>query len=345
MTKRDFLRALAIGAGTLAAAPPHAWADRIRLIPGEPGPRGPVISGVPSPDFRRFVGGVRVGGASRHDGLLVFWLHAADAKAAWPIATLEEARTRGDLLVTERAQATVPALIVENRGATPVLLLAGEILVGGKQHRVVIEDILLAPKSGPRDLAVYCVEQGRWAGRSGDFVSKGSFAAPQLRARVMDRADQGRVWAEVHRYARSAKAASPTESYQAIYDNPDVKAHQRAIESAVGPAAAPAAHGAAVFAGEAFVGLDLFQSPDLFARQWPKLLRAHALEVYGRATTAPLDDKSRRREVDDLLRRAARAQGALRENPGLGRLFEFRLEAARGSALIVDAEVVHTAIL
>lgn len=39
-------------------------------------------------------------------------------------------------------------------------LLAGEILLGGKQNRVLTEDILLPPGSGPRNVGVYCVEGG-----------------------------------------------------------------------------------------------------------------------------------------------------------------------------------------
>ena len=118
----------------------------------------------------------------------------------------------------------MPELIVENRSKSHVLLLAGEILLGGKQNRVLSEDILLPPASGPRNIGVYCVEQGRWAGRA-HFDAKGSFAAPGLRSSVMEKAPQGRIWAEVERYARRAQAASPTQSYQEVYEKPEVREH------------------------------------------------------------------------------------------------------------------------
>jgi len=55
---------------------------------------------------------------------------------------------------------------------------------------------------------------------SKQFGAAGSFAAPALRARVVELGAQTEVRAAVSRYATSARAASPTGSYQAIYDRP-----------------------------------------------------------------------------------------------------------------------------
>jgi hypothetical protein len=344
MTKREFVCGVTAGAVALVARPAAARADRIRILPASP-EVGPVTTGVMSPELRRFAGSVRVGEARAHGGLLVFWLHAPDMALPLPIATLEEARRRGDLIITEREQAAVPALVVDNRGKTWALLLAGEILLGGKQNRVVTEDILLPPLSGPLTIAVACVEQGRWRGRAGDFDSTGSFAAPGLRARVMERADQGRVWAEVSKYAARAAAPSRTGSYQAIYDKPEVREHQAEVERTLDHRAAPGAQGAAVFVGQSLAGIDLFEDAALFARQWPKLLRAHALEAYGRGAEPDGRGGSLRQRVHSLLHDIAQTEGTLRRNAGAGRLFEFRVDGARGSALVAEAQVVHAACL
>ena len=210
--RRQFL--LGCGAGALGAmtAPVLAWAEgRLRVL-GEPvDVERPALGGQVSPDFQRWMGSVRVGQAAAHGGLMVFWLHAKEQAPALEVATLGEARKSGALLITERDQATVPELVVENRGKTHVLLLAGEILIGGKQNRVLREDILLPPWSGPRAIGVFCVEQGRWNEGRKDFESKGSFAQPGLRSKLMERPDQGRVWDSVARSARAAEVpASPT---------------------------------------------------------------------------------------------------------------------------------------
>jgi hypothetical protein len=344
MTRRKLLSGVVAGAAGVIAGAATAMAERIRLLPAE-GDVGPIKTGVISPEFQRFVATVRVGETRAHGTLLVCWLRGTTTAPPLAVATLEEARTSGDLVITERAQASVPSLIVENRGKLHALLLAGEILIGGKQHRVVTEDILLPPLSGPLNITVYCVEQGRWRGTVDHFESKGSFAAPGLRARVMERADQGQVWAEVNKYTARAAAPSSTGSYQAIYDKPEVREHQQDVERTLDLRSAPGAQGAAVFVAGSLVGVDLFQDAGLFARQWPKLLRAHALEAYGRRAEGDGPERDPRRAVSSLLQRLSRTEGTLRSNAGAGRLFEFRVDRFRGSALVAEGQVVHAACL
>ena len=343
MTRRSLLQMLGVGAGAVIAAP--ARADRIRILPevraGEP----PVRSDWAAAELRRFLDGVRVGERRAHGGLTVFWLHAVVRAAPFAIRTLDEARTRGDLIVTERDQATVSGLVIDNRGAVHVLLLAGEILQGGKQNRIVIEDVLVPPRSGPLTLPVYCVEQGRWAGAGKQFTTRETLAAPQLRARMLERSDQREVWAEVDRYAKRAAAPSATGSYQAIPDKPEVQAHQKDVEVTIGATIPSGAHGAAVFVADTFAGLDLFQDGSLFAREWPKLLRAGTIEAYGRGLDHAVDERGLRAHVNDLLTSAAVAEGLVRRGVGAGSLVEFRLKRSKGSALVAESQVVHVAIV
>jgi hypothetical protein len=348
MTKREFLRGMTIGTAALVAGRGAASAqpmggERLRILPAERD-AGPRATGVASPELERLLASARVGDARSHGTLRIFWLHAETTARPLPIATVEEARSRGDLVVTEQQQATVPTILVENRGKLHALLLGGDILVGGKQNRIVSEDVLLPPRSGPRDVTVYCVEQGRWGGQAQSFESKGSFAAPGLRARVMERADQGRVWAEVRKYSALAQAPSPTSSYQAIYEKPEVKDHQREVEQTFDVRPSSGARGAAAFVGERLTGLDLFEDAGLFAREWPKLLRGHALDAYGGGGAAA-DEGGLRQSVESLLRAARKTDGTLRTNAGVGALFEFRVERARGSALVAEGQVVHAAML
>jgi ARG/rhodanese/phosphatase superfamily protein len=346
-TRRHLLFGSTIGALGALTAPAWAWAEtRLRLLEGAPDPGQPPLMGQVSPDFQRWMRGIRVGQAVNHGALHILWLHATDQAASLDVSTLDEARKDGSLLITEHAQAQVPELVVENRGKVHVLLLAGEILVGGKQNRVLREDILLPPLSGPRPIGVYCVEQGRWNEGRKDFESKGTLAQPRVRSKLLEKADQNRIWDSVARASREVAPAtpSPTHSYQAIYDDRQVQAHLKEVERAVIPGQA-GAHGAAAFAGGTLTGLDLFHTPSLFSREWPKLLRAHAVEAYRvPASKEPQDSRSRAR-VEALLAQAGKTEGSLRGNAGVGQLFEFRVESNRGAALIAESRVIHTAIL
>ena len=342
--RRSFLRILAMATGPLAASATSVWANRIRVL-GDVGEQDRLIAiGQSSPSFQQFVNGVRLGQARRHAALTVFWLHGAPTPPPIEVATLEEGRAQGTLIVTERAQASVPDLLVENRGKTHVHLLAGEILVGGKQNRVLKEDVLLPPVSGPRNLGVYCVEQGRWNTGRVDFDSKSTLAAPSLRSRLMQSANQAQVWAEVYKSARAARSSSPTASYQDIYETPEVKEHLKDVERGVSVAPPSGALGAAVFVGSTMVGLDLFQPGTLFGREWPKLLRAYAVEAY-RQASPPVDEPKLGQSVKELLDAMGRATGTLRGNAGVGQIFEFAPGQHQGAALLFEGRVLHTAVL
>ena len=344
--RRQFLCGCAIGAFGAAVTPGRAWAERIRVLGETTDVDRSAVASQVSPEFQRWMRAARVGHGVPHGGLLVFWLTVKDQAPALEVATLDEARASGALLISERDQAMVPELVVENRGKSHVLLLAGEILIGGKQNRVLREDILLPPSSGPRPIGVYCVEQGRWNEGRKEFESKGSIAQPGLRSKLMERPDQGRVWDSVARSARAAEVpASPTGSYQAIYEDGKVKEHLNEIQRA--PALRPPtlAHGAAVFYGPSLSGLDLFHAPGFFAREWPKLLRAYAVETYGKMLTRDVPEPKLRAHVEALLAQAARVEGSVRGNAGVGQLFEFRAGAGRGAALLFEGRAVHTAIL
>lgn len=204
----------------------------------------------------------------------------------------------------------------------------------------------MPPLSGPRPIGVFCVEQGRWNEGRKEFESKGSFAQPGLRSKLLERPDQSRVWDSVARSTRAAEVpASPTGSYQAIYEDGKVQAHLSEVERGL-PLRAPApAHGAAVFAGASLLGLDLFHAPSLFGREWLKLLRAHAVEAYRRPAAPDTLEPKRRAQVEGLIAQAAKFEGTLRGNAGVGQIFEFRVARGRGAALVFDGRTVHTAIL
>jgi hypothetical protein len=326
-----------------AASPPPGWARERILVDGPDVPT-PAAPGH-LPDWKRTMTALRVGAASRHGSLTVFWLSANLPAPPLEIATLDEARASGALVIAERERAAVPELSVDNRGKTYVLLLAGEILVGGKQNRVLREDILLPPLSGPRALGVYCVEQGRWNEGRRDFESKSTFAHPGLRREVYDKADQARVWKEVARSASVAAAPSPTASYQQVYEQPAVREQLDETERGLDVRAASGALGAAVFVGSGLSGIDVFRDAGLFAREWRKLLRAYAVEAYGRGQTAPDPETKQRVELRRVLDGAAMAAGLIHTNAGVGQVFEFKLPQHRGAVLGYEGAIVHAAIL
>ena len=76
-------------------------------------------------------------------------------------------RRQGDYLPRDGAE--VNRLVLVNNSDRPLILLAGEIVTGGKQDRVVGKDRIVPPKSDPIDLAVFCVEPHRWVAAKSSY--------------------------------------------------------------------------------------------------------------------------------------------------------------------------------
>src|SRR4030095_5855433 len=103
-------KALRLGPLALLGAmlPGPAWARRVRVLDAPSTEKGtvPLTPGA-LPEPPRAVTRLRVGPATRHGSLQVFWLHATESDPPLSIATLEEARASGAVgaAARQRAQA------------------------------------------------------------------------------------------------------------------------------------------------------------------------------------------------------------------------------------------------
>jgi hypothetical protein len=70
-----------------------------------------------------------------------------------------------------RGGARVNQLALINNSDRPLLLLAGEIVTGGKQDRVVGRDRIIPAHNEPVALDVFCVEPHRWTGVSDSVIT------------------------------------------------------------------------------------------------------------------------------------------------------------------------------
>ncbi|MDH3718629.1 MAG: hypothetical protein OES79_10960, partial [Planctomycetota bacterium] len=60
----------------------------------------------------------------------------------------------------------VNQLLVLNTSGKPLYLMPGEVISGGKQDRTIGEEVVIKSSDQPAPIGVFCVEQGRWQGRS-----------------------------------------------------------------------------------------------------------------------------------------------------------------------------------
>src|SRR5208337_890854 len=157
--------------------------------------------------------------------LLLFPVVRADGKSTMetPFITLDEGLKSGEVEVTEAGRARglvrrrggegaqnsnagdeVNTLVLVNHSKRPLLLLAGEVVTGGKQDRIVAKDRIVPADAEPIDLSVFCIEPGRWTESSPEFGASDKSMAhsfmvqPAVRERAMVDRDQQQVWDSVH---------------------------------------------------------------------------------------------------------------------------------------------------
>jgi len=264
--------------------------------------------------------------------LLLFPVVRADGESAGetPFITLDEGLKGGEVEVTEAGRARglvrprgprshdesdrgdeVNTLVLVNHSKRPLLLLAGEIVTGGKQDRIVAKDRIVPADADPIDLGVFCIEPGRWTESSATFGAAGKSAAnsfmvqPEVRERAMVDQDQQQVWNSVDgAISHMEAAATPPASaggpapegmhHRSLGTSSYAKAMQdSAVSEKVDEAAAPVmkareqvlaqlrdehAIGVVVAVRGEIIWADLFANTDLLSRYWTKLVRSYAAE-------------------------------------------------------------------
>lgn len=193
--------------------------------------------------------------------------------------------------------ARVNELVLVNNSDRPLILLAGEIVTGGKQDRVVGRDRIVAPKSDPIALDVFCVEPHRWVEQAARFKSFGSqMAQPSVRKRAMADKDQRKVWEEAGKAAGGALALLPapaaraldsTSSYVRLMANPEVESRvnavaaplERSYEGLIRELRSRNAVGVVVAVNGEIIWADVLANTSLLEKYWPKLIRSYAAEA------------------------------------------------------------------
>src|SRR5258708_23053794 len=208
------------------------------------------------------VGGWRLGEPVRYENLTIFPVLSGEAARTAGFVTLDEVLSSGEAIISEQGSeglrrardgrplptpdyqngASVNSLVLINRGKRPLLLLAGELVSGGKQDRIIAKDRIVGPRERPVPLDVFCVEHGRWSSGT-QFASAKIMVHPSVREKAAVDKEQGKVWdavragstaqAEVSAGGRPAApprisamaidgamaSEAPTQSYAKVYNS------------------------------------------------------------------------------------------------------------------------------
>jgi hypothetical protein len=305
-----------------------------------------------------------------YENLRVFPIVSSQSADTSAFLTLDEALAAGDAVVTEQGSdilrrtrdgrpaggpapwqgdgAQVNQLVLMNRSKKLLILLAGEVISGGKQDRVIGKDRIVPVGAEPLPLDVFCVEHGRWNVASTKFAAAKMMAHPSVRERVAVDQNQSEVWAAVRSGTTVAMASphpgaeapalsprvladlaqdvAPTGSYVKLYGSRQVSG---SVENFANEMEKRFARATSNLKGEHVVGVvvayggevawgDVFASPQLFEGYWPKLLRSFVVEALARP------ELKERASVEDAREFLARNGGheKVESEPGVYRWLE-----------------------
>ncbi len=296
--------------------------------------------------------------AITYENLTIFPVVTSSGYDTSGFLTLEDGLSSGEVIVREQGAETlirrrdnnrtppinysgpsVNQLVLINHSKRPLVLLAGELVSGGKQDRVIAKDRIVAPMSDPLPLDVFCVEHGRWSNGS-QFNAAKTIVHPSVRERAAVKQDQTEVWSSVasgssasgygggigsgsgsgsarpaapprvttETLSQAMREEAPTQSYTKLYESRYVGASvdslvaelQRRFRKETSGLKGERVVGVVVAYGGEVAWSDIFASGDLFDHYWNKLIRSYAVEAVARPT---LREKASLDDAREFLRR------------------------------------------
>jgi hypothetical protein len=329
----------------------QVWATRAVVPPPSVAPRyrDPITA---------YASGLVASPPRRYENLSLFLVRAKGLRVPNVTLPLNQAVAKGLVEVTELKDAEVNRLRVRSQAKEPVFVMGGEMLRGGKQDRIMADDLVLPPRAEVA-VAVYCVEHGRWAlgaggGARGGFTTGHSVASAKVRQSGGGGGRGGgqeAVWSSVAEQQENLKAPSATGALRSVHDSVAVRdqiaPHLRALSDLA--QSDPRAVGVVAMVGGEVLAADLFSSATLFRRMYPDLLESYAIDAVEREAARG------RSEKHSLLADAGfvtRWLGGLktagrtpRETPGAGEVCDLAGRDFCGSALVWNGGVVHAGLL
>ena len=329
----------------------------------------------------------RISSAISFKNLTVFPVVSDEPTSTDEFITLDEGLRSGKVIITELGangrsrrirrnqrisdDAEVNKLAVTNKSGKMLVLIAGELLVGGKQDRIVGNDCIVASTNKPVPINVFCVEHGRWSEEasfgqsrsvgSGEGVGTGSgggvghgsgggggggglvapMAMPNLRAKAQADKSQSEVWNEVAKAQSENIVVTKTGDLTSVYRDRRVKdridSYERALKNKLSAANVV---GVVVAIGDRIISADVFANHSLFQAYWPKMLKSYALE----ALNSPAAGKQEisRSDAEGFLSRV-QGESATDDKPGVYKLAEnqsskeasFELQSASRKSTLV----------
>jgi hypothetical protein len=249
-----------------------------------------------------------------------------DGRMRPEVISLNKALQQGLAVVSERGTAStenVHWLRINNNSDKGIFVGSGEVILGGRQDRMITKDTVLMPSASDQYVPVMCVEEGRWSKKEKKFAYL-SYATPHLRKSLDQSGNQVVVWREIANHLEYNGVKSPTLAFASRrqdkkfaplvleYYNYFINEFKKSDSTVTG---------IVCMSGDRVIGCDIYAGTNLFYGQFEALLPGYIEEAisYGKAVTIK-DDKVKN-YLDQILTDETSQREYLKKN---GKIYKYK---------------------
>lgn len=200
-------------------------------------------------------------------------------------------------------------LTVQNKTEAPVFLMAGDVVKGGRQDRVLAEDMIAMPRT-IQNAPVFCVEKGRWhfEDEHGNEVNENveaqqkkilaftgyyNVASNDLRRTVKETKNQDAVWNKVDDVRGKFNIDAGTAYTELETSNDFTNKRNEYIRFFTGKFDNnDKVIGILAVSGDKVLGADVFGHPNLFQKQYKSLIHSYVAEAMSNDSDVEISSSS-----------------------------------------------------
>lgn len=220
---------------------------------------------------------------------------------------------------------TVNTLFAKNISSDTIFIMAGEVVKGGKQDRVIGQDVVIAPGQEV-NLSAFCVEHNRWTtteGNKGQFNGYFNVSSMDIRKIVTEDKNQQGVWNKVDEHTGKNGAGSDTKTYTNLANSEEyqkqVAAYLEKFKDAFKDD--PNIIGVIAVTGNQVIGCDLFATNQLFIDSYSNLLYSYVGHAITNGSEVTISNDQVYSYLDQILKSEEGQKEAVEEN---GTIYEYK---------------------
>ena len=220
---------------------------------------------------------------------------------------------------------TVNTLIAKNTSTDTIFIMAGEVVKGGKQDRVIAKDVIIAPNE-QIDLSAFCVEKNRWTTKEqnkGQFTGYFNVSSMDIRKAVTEQKSQNEVWEKVDEHTAKNKATSGTSTYTNLENSGEYQAELKAYMTKFKGAFSKHENviGFVAVTADRVIGCDLFATHDLFVDAYDNLVHSYIGHAITKGEEISITNEKVYAYLDEILKSEEGQEETIEDN---GTLYKWK---------------------